>query len=133
MSDSDIQKLLTECARWSLSGGVDVGYPHSTPFYKISKMSGWSSKTPLISDDMAGRVDKAVAMLELRCRNRPEDKRYIMLDGVYIKRKYISQIAEKLRIDRRTAAAALHAAESWVDSQIFTEEIKIALVPHSMV
>ena len=125
---SDIQRVLTEWARWSNVGGVDIGYPHSTPFYRMSKSDGWGTKEPLISDELAGRVDRAVAMLELRCRHRREDLRYIALDGVYKKRKPIYQIAEKHRRDRRTISSALQAAESWVDSAIFADEIIVALV-----
>lgn len=127
---NDIQKLLIEWARWTKVGGVDVGYPHCTPFYRESKLGGWGAKEPIISDDMAGRVDRAVAMLELRCRNLEGDARFAMLEGVYLKRQYVHQMAERLKIDRRTAASALRAAESWVDSQIFTDEVAIALVEH---
>ena len=125
---SDISRVLTEWGRWSRSGGVQIGYPSTTPFYRLSKSGGWGTKAPLIDDDLAGRVDRAVAMLELRCRHRHEDLRFIALDGVYKKRKPIYQIAEKHRKDRRTISSALQAAESWVDSQIFSDEIIVALV-----
>ena len=82
---------------------------------------------------MACRVDMAVAMLELRCRNRREDRRYTMLEGVYLKRSPVYQLAEKYRMDRRTASSALRAAESWVDSQVFIDELSIALVEQTMV
>ena len=131
--NTDIQQILTDWGRWAKSGGVDVGYPHSTPFYRPSKSAGWGAKTPLIHDDMACRVDMAVAMLELRCRNRREDRRYTMLEGVYLKRIPVYQLAEKYRMDRRTASSALRAAESWVDSQVFIDELSIALVEQTMV
>lgn len=127
-NQSDIQKILSEWARWTAIETVDIGYPHSTPFYRLSKSAGWGAKIPLISDELAGRVDKAAGMLELRCRNRPEDKRYTMLEGVYLKRIPIHEMAERLRMDRRTASSALRAAESWVDSQIFTDDMALALV-----
>ena len=129
MKSNDIQQLLTQWARWTKTGGVDVGYPHCTTFYRQSKLGGWGAKPLMIGDELAGRVDRAVAALELRCRHRPEDKRYAMLEGVYLKGQWIYKVAERHRLDRRTAASALHAAESWVDSQIFTEEIFVALAP----
>ena len=132
MAKSDIQNLLSEWARWTKTGGVDVGYPHCTPFYRESKMGGWGAKTPLIDDELAGRIDRAVASLELRCRHREEDLRYIALDCSYLRRMTDWQIGEKYRRDRRTIATARHAAESWVDSQIFTDELVVALVPHGM-
>jgi len=130
---SDIQRILLEWARWTSVGGVDIGYPHATPFYRASKMGGWGAKTPLIDDELAGRIDRAVAMLELRCRNRQEDLRYRALECAYLKRMPDWRIGEKLRRDRRTVATARHAAESWVDSQIFTEEMGLALVARTMV
>ena len=130
--DTDIQRVLTEWGRWT-NGGVDIGYPHTTTFYRLSKSGGWGAKTPLISDDMACRVDMAVAMLEMRCRGRREDMRYQMLKGVYLKRIPVYQLAEKHRMDRRTASSALRAAESWVDSQVFVSEVFLALAPQEVV
>lgn len=129
---TDIQRLLTEWGRWT-AGGVDIGYPHTTPFYRESKSGGWGAKVPMISDELACRVDMAAAMLEMRCRGRREDKRYQMLKGVYLKRIPVYQLAEKYRMDRRTASSALRAAESWVDSQVFTGEVFLGIVEQQVV
>jgi hypothetical protein len=128
MVKNDIQALLTEWGRWTKTGGVDVGFPHSTPFYRLSKSAGWASREPLISDELAGRIDRAVASLELRCRHKDTDMRYQALEWTYLRRRPLYQLAEKHRVDRRQASSSLRAAESWVDSQIFTDEIIVALV-----
>ena len=133
MAKTDIQQLLTEWARWTSVGGVDIDYPHCTPFYRESKMGGWGAKLPRIDDEMAGRVDRAVASLELRCRHRPEDLRWPALEWAYLKRRPLYQLAEKRRVERRRIASALVAAESWVDSQIFTDEITLAIVARGVV
>jgi len=133
MDQADIKKLLTDWGMWTKIGGIDVGYPHTTTFYRLSKMGGWGARHPLIDDEMARRVDRAVASLELRCRNLPEDYRYRALEWVYLKCQPQYRLGEKYRLDRRTVSTALQAAESWVDSQIFTDELMLAIVPHEVV
>lgn len=129
MAKTDIQQLLIEWARWTHVGGVDIDYPHCTPFYRASKMGGWGAKLPRIDDEMAGRVDRAVASLELRCRHNKDDFRYAALEWEYLQRRQLYQLAEKCRVDRRRVSNALRAAESWVEGHVFTEEIMLAIVP----
>ena len=117
-SINDIQQVLFEWARWTSQGGVDIGYPHSTAFYRMSKMGGFCAKAPLIDDTYAGLVDSAVARLRLRCKGQRKDYRYRALVRAYLGRQTDFAIAKKLHTDRRTVKSARHAAESWVESHI---------------
>ena len=120
---NDIQQVLFEWARWSAQGTVDVGYPHATPFYRMSKLGGWGAKAPLIDDQYAGLVDHAVARLRLRCKGNPKDYRYKALIRSYLGRQTDQAIARKLRTDRRTVKEARRAAESWVESHIIDDSL----------
>jgi hypothetical protein len=115
---TDIQQVLFEWARWTSQGGVDIGYPHSTAFYRMSKMGGWGAKSPLIDDQYAGLIDGAVARLRMRCKGHRRDYRYKALVRAYLGRQTDVAIAKKLHTDRRTVKSARHAAESWVESHI---------------
>ncbi len=121
-SISDIQQILFEWARWSAQGGVDIGYPHSTPFYRMSKLGGWGAKMPLIDDQYATLVDRAVGRLRIRCRGHRNDLRYKALVRAYLGRQTDQNIARKLRTDRRTVKTARIAAESWVESHIIVDD-----------
>jgi len=108
--------MLIEWARWRRVGaGVNVDYPPVSPYARGIK-SGWATKTPLISDNLAGMVDLAVSRLKMRCIKG--DHRWAALTDYYMLGKTDSNIARRLKIDRRTAMAARHAAESWVDAYL---------------
>ena len=114
---SDIQLMLLEWARWrSIGHGVNVGYPRSAPFYRMSKMAGWGAKMPTITDEMGGRIDMAVSRLKMKCIKN--DYRWEALTDSYLGGKTDSAIARRLRVDRRTVNAARRAAESWVEAHI---------------
>jgi len=121
-SINDIQQVLFEWARWTAQGGVDVGYPHASAFYRMSKQSAWAAKTPLIDDTYAMLVDQAVARLRLRCKGIRHDHRYRALVRAYLGGQTDFAIAEKLRTDRRTVKSARQAAESWVESHIIVDD-----------
>jgi len=119
-SRSDIQMLLEEWSRWRRLGhGANIGYPSQSAFVRVSKMGGWATKIPLITDEQAGRVDLAVSRLKLKCIKG--DLRWEVLTDRYLGGKSDSVIARRLRVDRRTVATARKAAESWVESYIDSE------------
>jgi len=118
--NSDIQLMLLEWARWrSIGHGVNIGYPRQTPFYRMSKASGWGAKMPTITDEMGGRIDLAVARLKIRCPDG--DLRWETLTDSYLGGKTDSAIARRLRVDRRTVCSARRAAESWVEAHVDIE------------
>ena len=118
---NDVQQILFEWARWTGQDSVDIGYPHSTGFYRMSKLGGWGAKAPLIDDTYACLVDSAVSRLRMRCRGIPGDYRYKALVRAYLGRQTDFAIARKLKADRRTIKAARQAAESWVESIIIID------------
>lgn len=117
----DIQILLTAWARWVNLQSIDIGYPHQSPFVRLSRISGWSTRLPPLNDDMGIAVDQAVARLRKRCKGSRGDFRYTVLVRHYLGHQSDSHIARKLRIDRRQVATARTAAESWVDSHLSPE------------
>lgn len=117
----EIQDLLTAWARWRrIDSGANIGYASQTNFARHIKSTGsWLTKDALITDDMAGLVDRAVSRLRVRCSRG--DHRYDVLTDYYILDMSDSAIGRRLRIDRRTVISARHAAESWVESHIDNE------------
>ena len=118
----DVQQVLFEWARWTAIGGINIDYPHTTPFYRLSRAGGWASKMPMIDDTYAMLVDQAVARLRLRAKGVPSDLRYKVLTRAYLGHQTDQAIARKLRVDRRTVSAARQAAESWVESHIIVDD-----------
>jgi len=120
VTNTDIQSLLMEWARWRYSGhGADIGYPAQSAFVRVMKPAGYRvSGTPLIDDEMAGMVDLAVSRLRQRCINMEGDHRYEAITDCYLLGKTDSFIAKRLHCDRRTIQSARKAAESWVDSHL---------------
>jgi len=50
---------------WSRSGSVDLAYPHSEPYARMTETTGGSS-SPSITDDEALEIDRCVAAFKAR-------------------------------------------------------------------
>ncbi len=75
------RSLLMEWARWKWYQSGEVrGYAREVPFYRL--MRGASVGGPVITDDQAERVDRAVSRLSQRCPDQAEVIRMYYLDGV---------------------------------------------------
>lgn len=101
-----IQDMLTEWARWHRAD-KGIGYPSRATW---ERLRGSSIPEPHITDDLAVRVDGAVARLRVRCPDQAE-----VLTQYYLARRSLSRIARTLKQDRRAAAATLKSAENAVD------------------
>jgi len=74
----------------------------------------WGARTPLIDNEMAGRVDLAVGFLKKVCEQTKGDVRWDILTDKYLLGRSDSRIARARRMDRRSVSMIRQNAENYI-------------------
>lgn len=116
-----VQDLLRAWARWSVAdSGVHVGYPRQTAFRRLARRAGQATVAlPPISDDLAARVDRAVAQLRLRSEGVPDDHRWGVLTDSYLSGWSDAMIGRRRKIGRNMVRTNRVAAENWIEGRVY--------------
>lgn len=124
----DIKELLSEWARWRyVDSGSNIGYPSRASFaWKIPPSPGeWGARTPVIDDQTAERVDKAVSQLYRVCMESAAsgkvDRRFDVLTESYLFRRSDSRIARLIKVDRRSVLNIRQNAENYISGVLDTQ------------
>lgn len=116
MSISSTESKLIEWGYWCLSGS---GLPrYTSPAFALMRDNvGSTVPTPMITDEEAMKVDRAVARLEKR---DPEIGSCIWLH--FAEKRTYHGIAKRLGIGKSKAAELVKAGVAWVDGALDSEE-----------
>lgn len=124
----EIKDLLSEWARWRYVDSIsNVGYPTASAFARQMPPNpgDWGARSPLIDNETAERVDKAVSQLGMVCeeaeRRGSQDRRFDVLTDHYLARRSDSNIARRIRADRRTVLTIRQNAENYVSGLLDAE------------
>jgi len=121
MGSEDIRDLLLEWARWRyVDSGNNIGFPSRSAFAREMPPNPgeWGARTPLIDNEMAGRVDRAVGILKIVCKQTKGDARWDVLTDKYLLGRSDSRIARAMRMDRRSVLMIRQNAENYISGII---------------
>lgn len=114
----DTERKLEEWARWVRVGSPEQQLRYKSPMGHLMRQKvGSVLPTPMITDEDAERVDRAVARLVIR---RPEMGH--LLIAYYVDGESFSRIGREHRISREQVSTIVRAAVCWVDGVLTASE-----------